>query len=152
MFSLLLAAAATLIDRAILSNDIKILASDEFEGRGPGTAGEQKTVDYLIGRFKEAGAGPAGENGGWTQAVEMQRAAIARSLMTEPALLLADEPTGNLDTETGLDILKLLRGLNSDDGLTIVMITHDESIAAGADHTWKMKDGRVEDDRAKRAA
>ncbi|MGV3485551.1 MAG: ABC transporter ATP-binding protein [Planctomycetaceae bacterium] len=100
-----------------------------------------------VGLLHRASHKPGEMSGG-----EMQRAAIARSLMTEPALLLADEPTGNLDTETGLDILKLLRGLNSDDGLTIVMITHDDSIAAGADHTWKMKDGRVEDDRAKRAA
>ncbi|HEX6218222.1 MAG TPA: M28 family peptidase, partial [Sphingomicrobium sp.] len=77
MLSLLLAAATVHIDPAILSNDIKVLASDEFEGRGPGTAGEQRTVDYLIRRFKNAGAEPAGENGGWTQAVEMQRATIA---------------------------------------------------------------------------
>ena len=77
MLSFLFAAAALHIDPAVISNDIKVLASDEFEGRGPGTAGEQKTVDYLIKRFKEAGAEPAGENGGWTQAVEMQRAAIA---------------------------------------------------------------------------
>jgi len=79
MLSLLLAAAALHIDPAVLSNDIKILASDEFEGRGPGTAGEQKTINYLIKRFREAGAEPAGENGGWTQSVEMQRATIAPS-------------------------------------------------------------------------
>jgi len=83
---------------------------------------------------------------------EMQRAAIARALMTRPSLLLADEPTGNLDTDTGLEVLKLLRGLNVDDGLSIVMITHDESIAAGADRTWKMKDGRVVDDRIAQVA
>ncbi len=83
---------------------------------------------------------------------EMQRAAIARALMTSPALLLADEPTGNLDAETGLEILKLLRGLNADDGLTIVMITHDDSIAAGADRTWRMHRGQVLDDRAKHVA
>ena len=100
-----------------------------------------------VGLLHRATHKPSEMSGG-----EMQRAAIARSLMTQPALLLADEPTGNLDTETGLEILKLLRGLNADDGLTIVMITHDESIAAGADYTWKMKDGRVEDDRAKIAA
>ena len=77
MLSLLLAAAALHIDPSILSSDIKVLASDDFEGRGPGTPGEQKTVDYLIKRFSEAGAEPAGENGGWTQSVEMQRATIA---------------------------------------------------------------------------
>jgi len=95
-----------------------------------------------VGLLHRATHKPSEMSGG-----EMQRAAIARALMTRPALLLADEPTGNLDTETGLEVLKLLRGLNVDDGLTIVMITHDESIAAVADKSWKMKDGRVIDDR-----
>ena len=78
MLATLLALAASMaIDPAILSRDIKVLASDEFEGRGPGTAGERKTIDYLVERFKEAGAQPAGENGGWTQAVRMQRATLS---------------------------------------------------------------------------
>ena len=75
---------------------------------------------------------------------EMQRAAIARALMTDPTLLLADEPTGNLDTETGLDILKLLTELNQDDGLTILMITHDDSIAESADCCHRMQDGQLQ--------
>ncbi len=75
---------------------------------------------------------------------EMQRAAIARALMTDPSLLLADEPTGNLDTETGLDILKLLTELNHDDGLSILMITHDDAIAADADLCHRMQDGQLE--------
>jgi lipoprotein-releasing system ATP-binding protein len=83
---------------------------------------------------------------------EMQRTAIARALMAQPSVLLADEPTGNLDAETGLDILQLLRGLNRDDGLTIVMITHDDSIAAGADNLLRMKNGRIQDERLARVA
>ena len=75
---------------------------------------------------------------------EMQRAAIARALMTDPTILLADEPTGNLDTETGLDILKLLTELNYDDGLTILMITHDDSIADAADRCHRMQDGQLQ--------
>ena len=59
-------------------------------------------------------------------------------------MLLADEPTGNLDTETGLDILKLLTELNHDDGLTILMITHDDSIASGADVCHRMQDGQLQ--------
>ena len=89
-----------------------------------------------VGLLHRAGHKPSEMSGG-----EMQRAAIARALMTDPALLLADEPTGNLDTETGRDILKLLSELNGDDGLTIVMITHDDSIAEGADVCYRMHDG-----------
>ena len=74
---------------------------------------------------------------------EMQRTAIARALMTDPRLLLADEPTGNLDTETGLQILDLLWELNRQDGLTILMITHDDAIAAKADVCHHMIDGRL---------
>ncbi|WP_153557524.1 ABC transporter ATP-binding protein [Roseimaritima sediminicola] len=76
---------------------------------------------------------------------EMQRAAIARALMSEPSALLADEPTGNLDTETGQEILELLRGLNQNEGLTIVMVTHDDAIARDADYTVRLENGRVAD-------
>ena len=75
---------------------------------------------------------------------EMQRCAIARALMMQPGLLLADEPTGNLDTETGREILDLLRGLNRDDGLTILMITHDDNIASTADVCHRMADGLLQ--------
>ncbi len=92
-----------------------------------------------VGLLHRASHKPSEMSGG-----EMQRAAIARALMTDPTLLLADEPTGNLDTETGRDILKLLSELNGDDGLTIVMITHDDSIAAGADVCYRMQDGMLE--------
>ncbi|QDV25651.1 P-loop containing nucleoside triphosphate hydrolase [Aureliella helgolandensis] len=74
---------------------------------------------------------------------EMQRAAIARALIAEPDLLLADEPTGNLDRETGAQILDLLAELNRERGLTIVMVTHDESIAAACDSTIHLEDGRI---------
>jgi lipoprotein-releasing system ATP-binding protein len=74
---------------------------------------------------------------------EMQRAAIARSLITRPSLLLADEPTGNLDQETGREIIKILRGLNERHRLTIVMVTHDPAIADAADRTIRLVDGRV---------
>ncbi len=75
---------------------------------------------------------------------EMQRTAIARALVTDPDLLLADEPTGNLDQETGSEILEMLRRLNREQNLTIVMVTHDPSIAAEADRTIRLVDGRVE--------
>lgn len=75
---------------------------------------------------------------------EMQRTAIARALMNRPAILLADEPTGNLDAETGNDIVRILRELNRDDGLTIVMVTHNMDIAAGCDRIVKLANGRIE--------
>lgn len=75
---------------------------------------------------------------------EMQRAAIARALIARPEVLLADEPTGNLDRQTGCEILCLLRTLNAEQGLTIVMVTHDTAIAAQADRTVRLVEGLVE--------
>lgn len=75
---------------------------------------------------------------------EMQRAAIARALVTNPQLLLADEPTGNLDRQTGQEIMDLLRSLNRRQNLTIVMVTHDNAIAALADRTVRLVEGLVE--------
>ena len=75
---------------------------------------------------------------------EMQRTAIARALVTDPQLLLADEPTGNLDQESGQSILQLMRNLNRDTGLTIVMVTHDEIIAQQCDALVRLKGGKLE--------
>jgi lipoprotein-releasing system ATP-binding protein len=76
---------------------------------------------------------------------EMQRVAIARALVTRPRLLLADEPTGNLDAESGRGILDTLCELNRGDGLSIVLVTHDPAIAARADRVVRLVSGRVED-------
>lgn len=75
---------------------------------------------------------------------EMQRAAIARSLVTEPSILLADEPTGNLDQSTGGEIMDLLKFLNEDRQLTIIMVTHDNAIAKQASRIVRLKEGRIE--------
>jgi lipoprotein-releasing system ATP-binding protein len=75
---------------------------------------------------------------------EMQRAAIARALIAEPQVLLADEPTGNLDRRTGQDILAILRSLNEEENLTIVMVTHDTAIAEQADTIVRLVEGCVE--------
>jgi lipoprotein-releasing system ATP-binding protein len=74
---------------------------------------------------------------------EMQRAAIARALVNNPRLLLADEPTGNLDQSTGQEIIRLLRVLNRERNLTIEMVTHDQSIAGQADRIVQLTGGRI---------
>ncbi|MBI3412026.1 MAG: ABC transporter ATP-binding protein [Planctomycetes bacterium] len=75
---------------------------------------------------------------------EMQRAAIARALVNRPRVLLADEPTGNLDSQTGKQIVEILRDLNRREGLTIVMVTHNLEISHATDRVVKLVEGRVE--------
>ena len=110
-----------------------------FKSRSESRRRAESMLDR-VGLLHRAKHRPSEMSGG-----EMQRVAIARALMTDPSVLLADEPTGNLDTETGKEILQLLADLNAADGLTILMITHDDEIAAGADVLWRMKDGLIED-------
>ena len=74
---------------------------------------------------------------------EQQRVAIARALVTEPELLLADEPTGNLDSRTGQAILDLLRRLNVDRDLTVILVTHSTFAATYGHRTVELRDGRV---------
>src|SRR5206468_261607 len=75
---------------------------------------------------------------------EMQRAAIARALINRPRVLLADEPTGNLDAANGQHIMQLLRDLNRQEGLTIVMVTHNLELVHDTDRMVRLFDGRVE--------
>ena len=77
---------------------------------------------------------------------QQQRAAIARALINRPRLILADEPTGNLDTRTSQEIMGLLRQLNADGGITVVLVTHDPDIAAHAMRLVHLVDGQVAED------
>jgi len=92
----------------------------------------------LVGLADRASHTPAELSGG-----QQQRVSIARALLLEPELLLADEPTGNLDTRSGRDVLNVLRGLSRAEGRTILMVTHDPSAAAVADRVVFLRDGRV---------
>lgn len=74
---------------------------------------------------------------------QQQRTAIARALIHKPSILLCDEPTGNLDSKSGNEVLELLSSLQKTLGLTVIMVTHDESIAARADKTVRIEDGRI---------
>ena len=76
---------------------------------------------------------------------ERQRVAIARALANEPRLLLADEPTGSLDSATGEQIVKLLQGVRAQRGTTIVLVTNDPDVAESADRILRIRDGRIED-------
>ena len=74
---------------------------------------------------------------------QQQRVAIARALAVEPAVILADEPTGNLDSTTGANVIEFLRKLHEEKGTTVVMVTHDEHVAKNADRVEYLKDGQI---------
>lgn len=115
-----------------------------------GTPGAAERARDLIDRVGLTGRGhhfPAQLSGG-----EQQRVAIARAFANSPRILFADEPTGNLDNATGHRILDLLRSLNSDAGSTIVLVTHDSSLASQASRTIRLLDGAIVEDTGATAA
>jgi putative ABC transport system ATP-binding protein len=83
---------------------------------------------------------------------QQQRVAIARSLVNQPSLILADEPTGNLDTKTSEEIMVLFQNLNGQEGITIVLVTHEPDIAAYAKRRIVFRDGLIISDSAGEAA
>ena len=91
-----------------------------------------------VGLAHRAGHRPTQLSGG-----EQQRVAIARALIGQPSLILADEPTGNLDSQTGQDIIKLFQKLHADSGVAMVIITHDDKVAVVAERILRMDDGRI---------
>jgi len=81
---------------------------------------------------------------------QLQRVAIARAIVTEPLVLLADEPTGNLDTARSIEIMKLLQSFNSELGITIIMVTHENEMAEYANRTVHFRDGLIQSDQKNR--
>jgi putative ABC transport system ATP-binding protein len=110
-------------------------------------AGERRRLALAaldtVGLADRAGHDPNELSGG-----QQQRVAIARAIVTRPQVLLADEPTGNLDTATSGDVMNLLAALNRDEGITIVMVTHEPDMAAFADRAIRFVDGRIASDGA----
>ena len=108
------------------------------------SAGERiKTLLDYVGLWHRAHSFPAELSGG-----EMQRVAIARSLVHQPVILLADEPTGNLDSENGLKIIDLMRQAASDFKTTVVMVTHNPQVVAIGNRHFEIRDGKLTDQTA----
>ncbi|MGA7971894.1 MAG: ABC transporter ATP-binding protein [Pseudolabrys sp.] len=118
--------------------------------RGMPTAERQKLAARALDRVGLSGRGhhtSAELSGG-----QQQRVAIARAIVTDPEVLLADEPTGNLDTKTSREIMDLVTSLNVDQHMTVVMVTHETDIAAYARRMIRFLDGRIESDVPNREA
>src|SRR5688572_8768021 len=116
-------------------------------------AGERRTAARARTLLEQVGLGdrthhyPVQLSGG-----EQQRVALARAVALDPPLLLADEPTGNLDSATGSDIIELLFALNRERGSTLLLVTHDAALAERADRVVSLRDGRVVADRRREAS
>ena len=106
--------------------------------RKPGTENEAVKLLQLLGMEHRKDHLPGQISGG-----EMQRVAIARAMVNMPEILLADEPTGNLDTKRSAEIVQVLQKLNRKVGLTIIMVTHNQDLARHADRMFEMKDGQI---------
>ena len=109
----------------------------ELDGTKIDTAYVDKIMDVL-GLSEKKFSMPNQLSGG-----QQQRVAIARALIHKPKVLLCDEPTGNLDSQSGKEVLRLLRELQSEDGQTIIMVTHDGNIADQADRIVRIEDGQM---------
>jgi putative ABC transport system ATP-binding protein len=114
--------------------------------RGEPTAARHRAARAALAQVGLAGwehHTPAELSGG-----QQQRVAIARAIVTQPTVLLADEPTGNLDSERSVEIMGLLQALNNDLGITVLMVTHEHDMAAFARRIVHFRDGRIERDEA----
>ncbi len=110
-------------------------------GRGLGRAGREERARSLLHEVRlerRERAFPGTLSGG-----ERQRVALARALANEPRLLLADEPTGSLDSDTGEQVLRLIERLRAERGMTVLLVTNDKDVAGTADRTLRLLDGRI---------
>jgi putative ABC transport system ATP-binding protein len=115
-----------------------VLLPMEFSGVSNGATGRAEYLLKSVGLMERRDHYPVQLSGG-----EQQRVALARAFMMKPAVLLADEPTGNLDSENGGLVLELLMRLNREEGTTLVLVTHDEMLASQAERRILLRDGRI---------
>jgi putative ABC transport system ATP-binding protein len=118
-----------------------VLLPMEFSGGSNGGATRAAQLLDNVGLKDRRDHYPVQLSGG-----EQQRVAIARAFMMKPAVLLADEPTGNLDSENGRHVLELLIRLNHEEGTTLVLVTHDELLASHAERRIVLRDGKIVED------
>jgi putative ABC transport system ATP-binding protein len=112
-----------------------------YAGNGDGKQQRAKEALETVGLGDRINHRPSELSGG-----QQQRVAIARALINNPAILMADEPTGNLDSKSGKEIMDLLLSLNKDRGTTVILVTHDPTIAARAQRTMHLRDGMLDGD------
>jgi putative ABC transport system ATP-binding protein len=124
-----------------LTAEENVLLPHELAGRSGDGAPRARALLQQVGLADRAHHYPVQLSGG-----EQQRVALARAFMTEPPILLADEPTGNLDTTNGQLVLDLLVTMNRERGATLVMVTHDAELARRADRVITLRDGLVVND------
>ena len=115
-----------------------VLLPMEFSGVSNGGTARAEYLLESVGLIERRDHYPVQLSGG-----EQQRVALARAFMMKPAVLLADEPTGNLDSENGRHVLELLMRLNREEGTTLVLVTHDEMLASQAERRILLRDGRI---------
>jgi putative ABC transport system ATP-binding protein len=127
---------------AIENVELPMLYSPDALAAGARHAKAQGLLD-LVGLGQRTHHTPSQLSGG-----QQQRVAIARALVNDPEIVLADEPTGNLDTRTSIEIMEVLQRLNREQGITIILITHEHDIAEYAHREVTFRDGRVVSDRA----
>jgi putative ABC transport system ATP-binding protein len=124
-----------------LTAEENVLLPAELAGAGPEVTSRARELLTRVGLADRLDHYPVQLSGG-----EQQRVALARAFITRPPLLLADEPTGNLDGKTGAQVLELLLELNKREGATLVMVTHDPALAAHADRLITLREGLVVSD------
>jgi len=119
--------------------EMPLLYAGKKDGHGGALSQRAESILNAVGLGDRMEHRPSELSGG-----QQQRVAIARALINEPALILADEPTGNLDSHTGAEIMSLLLKLNKEQNLTLVIVTHDPSIAAQTQRVIRLRDGLIE--------